>query len=67
MVESLDAHRGWRTASASSSTGNANPARPSGGKTLDNRKLFPLVGAAFGAGVVLAKIIDWRGHAHPRG
>ena len=28
----------------------------------------PLVvaGAAFGAGTLLAKIIDWRGHAHPR-
>ena len=30
------------------------------------KKVLPLVGAAFGAGVVLAKIIDWRGHAHPR-
>jgi hypothetical protein len=26
-----------------------------------------VVGAAFVAGVALAKIIDWRGHAHPRG
>ena len=26
-----------------------------------------VVGAAFAAGVVLAKWIDWRGHAHPRG
>ncbi|HEX7254864.1 MAG TPA: hypothetical protein VF236_02955 [Gaiellaceae bacterium] len=25
-----------------------------------------LVGAAFVAGIVLAKVIDWRGHAHPR-
>jgi hypothetical protein len=25
-----------------------------------------IVGAAFAAGVVLAKVIDWRGHAHPR-
>jgi hypothetical protein len=25
-----------------------------------------VVGAAFGAGMLLAKIIDWRGHAHPR-
>ena len=25
-----------------------------------------LVGAAFAAGIVIAKVIDWRGHAHPR-
>jgi len=25
-----------------------------------------IVGAAFVAGVMLAKLIDWRGHAHPR-
>jgi hypothetical protein len=27
---------------------------------------FLVAGAAFGAGTVLAKLIDWRGHAHPR-
>jgi hypothetical protein len=26
-----------------------------------------VVGAAFAAGIVAAKLIDWRGHAHPRG
>lgn len=26
-----------------------------------------VIGAAFAAGIVLAKVIDWRGHAHPRG
>jgi hypothetical protein len=25
-----------------------------------------VVGIAFAAGIVLAKIVDWRGHAHPR-
>ncbi|MDQ2910681.1 MAG: hypothetical protein M3R39_06665, partial [Actinomycetota bacterium] len=25
-----------------------------------------VVGAALAAGVLLAKVIDWRGHAHPR-
>ena len=25
-----------------------------------------IVGAAFVAGIVIAKLIDWRGHAHPR-
>jgi hypothetical protein len=27
---------------------------------------FLIVGVAFAAGIVLAKVIDWRGHAHPR-
>ena len=27
---------------------------------------FAVVGAALAAGVILAKWIDWRGHAHPR-
>lgn len=27
---------------------------------------FLIVGAAFAAGILVAKIIDWRGHAHPR-
>ena len=27
---------------------------------------FVVVGAAFGVGSLLAKMIDWRGHAHPR-
>jgi hypothetical protein len=27
---------------------------------------FLVMGAAFAAGVLLAKVVDWRGHAHPR-
>jgi hypothetical protein len=27
---------------------------------------FLVLGVAFAAGIVIAKIIDWRGHAHPR-
>ena len=27
---------------------------------------FAVTGAAFAVGAVLAKVIDWRGHAHPR-
>jgi hypothetical protein len=27
---------------------------------------FLVLGVAFAVGVVLAKVIDWRGHAHPR-
>jgi hypothetical protein len=27
---------------------------------------FLVIGIAFAAGIVVAKLIDWRGHAHPR-
>jgi hypothetical protein len=27
---------------------------------------FLVIGVAFAAGIMLAKVIDWRGHAHPR-
>lgn len=27
---------------------------------------FLVLGVAFAAGVLLAKVVDWRGHAHPR-
>ena len=37
------------------------PTTPSGGPSP-----WRLVGAAAAAGIVLAKLIDWRGHAHPR-
>jgi hypothetical protein len=39
----------------------AHPKRRGGG-------VSPLLvlGAAFAVGVVLAKVVDWRGHAHPR-
>jgi hypothetical protein len=48
------------------------PAAPSGPQ-LDRRTSgkkgpnpFLVAGAAFAAGSLLAKLIDWRGHAHPR-
>jgi hypothetical protein len=37
-------------------------ARKEGG---GQRSPLPLIGAALGTGVLLAKLIDWRGHAHP--
>ena len=48
------------------------PAAPSGpqhapakdGKRSPNP--FAVAGAAFAVGTLLAKLIDWRGHAHPR-
>jgi hypothetical protein len=35
-------------------------------KRGDGPNPFLIVGAALVAGVVLAKVIDWRSHAHPR-
>jgi hypothetical protein len=34
--------------------------------TGSGRNPVPLIGAAAAAGFVLAKLLDWRGHAHPR-
>jgi hypothetical protein len=34
--------------------------------TNDGPNPFAVAGAAFAVGTLLAKIIDWRGHAHPR-
>jgi hypothetical protein len=46
------------------------PTSPQLGKRPSRRRgpspLF-VVGAAFVAGIFLAKALDWRGHAHPRG
>ena len=48
------------------------PAAPSGPQLSAPRSArkgpnpFAVIGAAFGAGTLLAKLIDWRGHAHPR-
>jgi hypothetical protein len=39
----------------------ARPPKRSGGPSP-----WVVIGAAFAAGYVLAKLIDWRGHAHPR-
>ena len=35
-------------------------------KTNGGLNPFLIVGVALAAGILLAKIIDWRGHAHPR-
>jgi hypothetical protein len=43
-----------------------SPARPKRERGPGGINPLVVVGAAFVAGVVLAKLIDWRGHAHPR-
>lgn len=42
--------------------GPDEPKPPSGGGA---KQALLVVGAALAAGVVLAKLLDWRGHAHP--
>jgi hypothetical protein len=42
--------------------GNRPKSRPPGG----GPNPLLVVGAAFVAGIFIAKVIDWRGHAHPR-
>jgi hypothetical protein len=56
-----DAEPGTATASRPAAPSGAQRPRRSSGPNP-----FVLAGAAFAAGTVLAKVIDWRGHAHPR-
>lgn len=44
-------------------SGPQHPGRP---KPRKSPNPFVVAGAAFGAGSLLAKLIDWRSHAHPR-
>jgi hypothetical protein len=41
------------------------PKRPKAGRT-GGLSPWLVIGAAFAVGYVAAKVIDWRGHAHPR-
>jgi hypothetical protein len=54
-------------------TGRSAPATPSAPRRRPRQRSkgggpnpFLIVGAALVAGIVVAKVIDWRGHAHPR-
>ena len=52
-------------------SGTVAPAGPQLGKRPKPKKgsgpnPFLVIGAALAVGIVLAKVIDWRGHAHPR-
>jgi hypothetical protein len=42
------------------------PAEPKRGRRGKGPNPFLVAGAALVAGIVLAKVIDWRSHAHPR-
>jgi len=47
-------------------TPSSPPPEKSGAGGRGGPNPFLVIGAAFVAGIVLAKVIDWRGHAHPR-
>lgn len=42
------------------------PSKPPKKKRKGGPNPFVVAGIALAAGIVLAKVIDWRGHAHPR-
>ena len=44
----------------------AGPQHRQAGSRTSGPNPFVVVGAAFGIGALLAKLIDWRSHAHPR-
>ena len=51
--------------------GSVAPSAPQlGRRPKSKRKTGPnpflVLGVAFAAGILIAKVIDWRGHAHPR-
>lgn len=53
------------------SQGHVAPSGPQLGKRPKPKRAkgpnpFVVLGLAFAAGIVIAKIVDWRGHAHPR-
>jgi hypothetical protein len=57
------------TPPAPSPPSQAKPAKPKKEKKRGNGggpSPLLVVGAAFAAGILLAKVVDWRGHAHPR-
>ena len=55
---------------AARAKGEAPTNQPLGSRPKKKRGSGPspylVIGAALAAGIVLAKVIDWRGHAHPR-
>ena len=61
--------RGERPATPSAPptpTRSARPERPQEKKRSGGPSPLLVVGAAFAAGILIAKVVDWRGHAHPR-
>jgi hypothetical protein len=63
--------RGQHTAPSAPSAPQLPPRPAPAGKKIGSKRggpnPFVVMGAAFGAGSAIAKWLDWRGHAHPRG
>jgi hypothetical protein len=59
----IDAPSGGAARPTPSAATNGPRATP---RTKRGPSPFVVIGATAAAGVLLAKIIDWRGHAHPR-
>lgn len=74
LKPSLIAARAKGEAPTNQPAGSGTPAAPTkpqlGSRPKKKRGSGPspylVIGAALAAGIVLAKVIDWRGHAHPR-
>lgn len=59
--------RGEQPPAAAPATPAASPSpKPAPSTRRNGPNPFAVTGAAFAAGAALAKLIDWRGHAHPR-
>lgn len=59
--------RGEAPANASAASAGVTPTQPKKPKTPgEGPNPLLVVGGALVLGIVLAKVIDWRGHAHPR-
>jgi hypothetical protein len=59
--------RGRRVDEAAPRAAQLPPRRPDEQAQPGGPNPFLVLGVAFVAGVALAKWLDWRGHAHPRG
>jgi hypothetical protein len=51
---------------AATAVGPAAPSAPQHARRSGGPNPFLVAAVAFGVGMLLAKAIDWRGHAHPR-
>jgi hypothetical protein len=59
----------WAVEVSADKTAVSAPSGPQLGprtRTQGGSNPFAVAGAAFALGALLAKIVDWRGHAHPK-
>jgi hypothetical protein len=56
----------WRPPAPPPTTAAERASNGGSNRSGSGPKAFAVVGAAFAVGIVVAKFVDWRGHAHPR-